>query len=75
MARLLNDGTTVVALQHRFRPLKREGAEMKAGISAAFDFNSTPIFQTSRLDPKTSNFPFVKSPFVLPHPSENPLRF
>jgi hypothetical protein len=30
MARLLNDGTTAVALQHRFRPIKKEGDNMKA---------------------------------------------
>ncbi|TVY62724.1 hypothetical protein LSUE1_G006157 [Lachnellula suecica] len=33
IARLLNDDTTAAALEHRFRPIKKAGAEMKAEIS------------------------------------------
>lgn len=32
MARYLNDGTSVFALQHRFRDIKKDAAVMKAGI-------------------------------------------
>jgi hypothetical protein len=32
MALHLNDDTTAIALQHRFRPLKKDAAAMQAGI-------------------------------------------
>ena len=40
MVRLLNDDTTVFALQHRFRPIKKEAAAMLAGTCT----NPPPIY-------------------------------
>ncbi|TVY90622.1 hypothetical protein LAWI1_G001157 [Lachnellula willkommii] len=36
MARLLNDGSTKSAVEHRFRPIKRDAAEMLAAIAREF---------------------------------------
>lgn len=72
MARVLDDGTTQFALQHRFRSIKQDAANMLAGTCTAVNFDFT---NTSITDPKTSLFHFVKSSFVLPYPLINPLRF
>ncbi|PMD37337.1 hypothetical protein L207DRAFT_73832 [Hyaloscypha variabilis F] len=60
MARLLNDGTTASALEHVFRPIKKEGAAMKAAI--ARDNGDGPADGAAKGTPRKRAPPAKKTP-------------
>jgi hypothetical protein len=59
MALHLNDGSTSVALEHRFRPIKKEAINMKAGTT-------TILLEL---------FPFVNFLLSSPHPRPHSSNF
>jgi hypothetical protein len=67
MARLLNDGTKASALEHVLRPIKKEGAAMKAGTPTLRSFNDCFPHRPPSTLSISFRFPFRSPPSVINH--------